>query len=79
MGPKVRELEQTKLTREKEEYAAEKVRDALSRIGHNGLPADSAGVQTGFFERPANGMADKPKTEQELLAMWQDSAPKQAA
>lgn len=79
LGPRVREMEQTKLTREKEEYAAEKVRDALSRVGHNGLPADSAGVQTGFFDRPANGMADKPRSDQELMAMWADAAPGKAA
>ena len=72
VGPRVREMEQTRLSKEKEDYAAEKVRDALSRVGHN-APLGSDPSVPNFFDRPQGGMADKPKSDQELLAMWNDA------
>lgn len=78
LGPKVREMESQKLTKEKEDYAAEKVRDALSRVGHNGLPPVNSEVPS-FFERPKAGIAEKSLSDQELLGMWNDAAPKRAA
>lgn len=76
MGPRVREMDQKARETEKEAYAAEKVRDALSRVGHNGLPP-TADVPN-FYDRPKAGVAEKSMNDQELLAMWNDSAPKAA-
>lgn len=73
-GPKVREMEQQRLAKEKEEYANEKVRDALTRAGVSSVPQEP-GIQANFFDRPAAGVAEKSLSDQELLSMWHDSAP----
>lgn len=74
VGPRVREMESQRLDKEKKDYAAEQVRDALSRAGVHNLPATSD-LSPSFFDRPTNGLAEKSMSDQELLSMWQDSAP----
>jgi hypothetical protein len=74
VGPRVREMEQQKLTKEKEDYAAEKVRDALTRAGVHAVQGNQE-VPPSFYDRPKTGVAEKSMSDQELLAMWNDSAP----
>jgi len=72
-GPRVREMESQRLQKEKEDYANEKVQDALTRAGvHGGIPTTSD-VPNNFFDRPTGGVADKPKTDQELMQMWNEA------
>ena len=76
VAPRVREMESQRFEKEKKDFAAEAVRDALSRAGAN--PASTAstpGFQSNFFDRPADGVAKSSMNEQELVALWADSAP----
>lgn len=75
VGPRVREMEQQKQAKEKEDYAAEKVRDALTRAGVHNLPAAADSIPANFFDRPKTGIAEKSLSDQELLSMWNDSSP----
>lgn len=73
LGPRVREMEEQKRKKELEDYATQKVQDELTRRGISGVQPGSSEVPASFFERPATGMADKPKSDQELMAMWNDA------
>lgn len=74
LGPKVREMEEQRLDKEKKDYAAEQVRDALSRAGVHNLPSSSE-IPANFYDRPKAGVAEKSLSDQELLGMWNDAAP----
>lgn len=74
VGPRVREMEQQRLEKEKKDYAAEQVRDALTRAGVHNLSLTSE-VPANFFDRPKTGIAEKSLSDQELLSMWNDSSP----
>lgn len=75
VGPRVREMEQQRLEKEKKDYAAEQVRDALTRAGVHNLPTASDSIPANFFDRPKTGIAEKSLSDQELLSMWNDSSP----
>lgn len=75
LGPRVRELEDKKRKDEMEQYAQQKVQDELARRGVAAVPITSQTPSANFFDRPKNGVAERTNSDQELLAMWAESAP----
>ncbi len=79
LGPKVREMEQQRLENEKKSYAEQQLRDFKTRIGYTENQYGKGGTDgspvASFFDRPKTGVAEKSMSDQELLSMWNDSAP----
>jgi hypothetical protein len=79
-GPRVREMEQQRIEKEKKDAVEQAVKDYASRSGaYSNVPPPGQTSQPSFMSRPDNGVAPAGKTDQELLALWNESAPGRAA